>query len=236
MSRTVNTSLRQQSSLPLLAPNSTLDSHSNTFIILMADVIGSSKMVKAELEIFFDVVEEVNSRHEKELVSMLTVTLGDEFQAVVKDIRSLIAIIIDLEESLLRRNSSILLRYVAYRGAIDSTIHHQRAHAMVGSGLTNARKRLELLKKSEFRFDIDLGDPLFDMRLQKTLVVWGSFLEHWKEKEKHMQFAPLFLENVDYKAVALSIHADRGNVWRMEKSLRFKEYLAQRDLLQMITT
>jgi hypothetical protein len=234
MSRSLNTSLPNPASLQAFSLKSPLESPSGPLIILMADVIESSKLTRTELEIFFQVVEEVNKRHEKSLVSLITVTLGDEFQAVVKDVPSMIEIIIDLEESLLKRNSPILLRYVAHKGLIESKIHPQRAHAMVGPGLTTARKRLESLKKGEFRFDIDLGNRQMDQLLQKTLVVWGSFIEHWKDKEKHLHFAPIFLEKFDYKAVAHFTNSDRGNAWRMEKSLRFKEYLAQRDLLRMI--
>jgi SatD family (SatD) len=204
-------------------------------IILMADVIGSSRMPIEEMESFFQVVQEINTRHNDQLLSCLTVTLGDEFQGVVRDVPSLIDILIDLEETLLRRKSQVLLRYVAKMGEIDTQIHHQLAHAMVGPGLTAARESLEAMKNHEKRFEVDLGNRENDQRLSNALYVWGSFIQHWKAKDKHLEIIPFFLEFEDYKLVAERSNSDRGNVWRLGKSLRFNEYLAQRQLLHLLS-
>jgi SatD family (SatD) len=203
-------------------------------IILMADIIGSSLLPRQELQTFFDVVEEVNARHADTLASMLTVTLGDEFQAIVSNPKALMSIMIDIEETLIRKNSRVLLRYVAHKGLVETQIHHRRAHAMVGPGLTFARKTLESMKKGDDRFFIQIGPPKQDLRLSKALKVWGGFLQHWKENDKHLEIAPTFLDCEDYKLVAAKLGTERGNMWRIEKSLRFRDYLAQRELLTLL--
>jgi SatD family (SatD) len=203
-------------------------------IILMADVIGSSLLEPQEMQTFFEVVEEANLKFEQQLTSLITVTLGDEFQAIVANQKALIDILVYLEERLVARGSRVLLRYVVHKGTIESQLHHRRAHAMIGPGLTFARKKLEAMKKGDDRFFIHLGTAKLDNRLNKALKVWGSFLQSWKESDKHLELAASFLQYEDYKLVAEKRGAERGNMWRMEKSLRFSDYVAQRELLPLL--
>ena len=67
--------------------------------ILMADVIGSSNMPsQALITEFKKLVKACNSVFAASLESPLTITLGDEFQCVVKDLNSAVKILFYLEE------------------------------------------------------------------------------------------------------------------------------------------
>jgi hypothetical protein len=113
-------------------------------IVLMADIIDSRKNDQNELMLKFrNVTEEINKSHKKGILSPMTITLGDEFQGVVKNISAAINLILELEEKLMLNNAGFKLRYVLYEGKIDTPINDKIAYGMLGEGLTKAREALQ---------------------------------------------------------------------------------------------
>lgn len=198
------------------------------YYILMADVINSKGHEAEAMEVFFRVVEKANAYLGERLVSPLTVTLGDEFQGVLHGLADAVAAIVFIEEGLLLERSSVLLRYVVHLGGIENDVNPVRAHAMVGSGLTYARAFLDELKKKRERFGFRLGDEKWDGLLEEMFLVWGSFLEGWKGRDYAKEWGSKFLEHGGYKELADAMNEDRRNIWRKEKTLQVREYMAQR--------
>jgi hypothetical protein len=71
----------------------------------MADIITSSNNAKQAslMKEFKQLVKKLNSTFSENVLSPLTITLGDEFQGVIKDISSAVTLIIFAEEQIIKR-------------------------------------------------------------------------------------------------------------------------------------
>jgi hypothetical protein len=119
------------------------------FPILMADIINSRRKNSSLLmQQFKDIVSSVNKVKSENLISPLTITLGDEFQGLTNTIENGIKTIFDIEEIILDKQYDFKLRYVLLYGQIDTEINTSIAYEMLGEGLTNARRDINSLKKN----------------------------------------------------------------------------------------
>ncbi len=115
----------------------------------MADIINSRRKNSSLLmQQFKDIVSSVNKVKSENLISPLTITLGDEFQGLTNTIENGIKTIFDIEEIILDKQYDFKLRYVLLYGQIDTEINTSIAYEMLGEGLTNARRDINSLKKN----------------------------------------------------------------------------------------
>jgi hypothetical protein len=133
----------------------------------MADIISSGEKKQKQLMSEFKLlINEVNKNNENNILSPLTITLGDEFQGVIKDILTSTNIILEIEESIIKNKFNFKLRYILNEGDIDTPINRDIAYEMLGSGLTDARYKLNELKNHKERFIISLEN-----KLQKNILI-----------------------------------------------------------------
>lgn len=199
--------------------------------ILMADVIDSRKKEpKALIHKLRELVGVINKEHDR-IQSPLTITLGDEFQGIVPSVSEGIQIIFEIEELILQNNSEIRLNYVLNLGEIETDINPKVAYEMMGEGLTLARESLAWLKKEDQRFLVLLGDDQQALQelLNKSLLIYQSFLDSWKPKDRVI--VSEFLKNGDYRLVAEKVKIDKSNAWRRKRSLKIKEYETIKEII-----
>ena len=195
------------------------------FPILMADVINSGgknpALLMTQLK---DVVTTINKEKGANLISPLTITLGDEFQGLSISMENGIKTIFDIEEKIVHKQYNLKLRYVLYFGQIETEINNKIAYEMLGEGLTNARKELNSLKNKEVRFKIRLTKNELNKEtyLNKAFSIYQNFVDSWKEKD--LKIVKEFLLHEDYKTVAKNVNIDPSNAWRRKKSLNIHEY------------
>lgn len=193
--------------------------------ILMADVIDSGrKNASLLMQQIKDVVSIINKEKSKNLVSPLTITLGDEFQGLTNTIENGIKTIFDIEELIIDKQYDFKLRYVLLYGDVDTEINKNIAYEMLGNGLTSARKELNTLKNNDSRFQIRLNknNVKKEEYLNKAFCIYQSFVDSWKEKD--LKIVKEFLIHEDYKIVAQNVNIDQSNAWRRKKSLNIHEY------------
>lgn len=197
----------------------------------MADIVDSRKANQSLLiDELRKVVHYINNKWRESIISPLTITLGDEFQGVIKDIESCYRLMFDMEEFILTNASGIKLRYVMNYGNIDTPINKNVAYEMLGDGLTLAREELNKLKSSSNRFRI-----LSHKNKQATTVMndlfllYGSYVDSWKMKEYHI--VTEFLKNSDYKIVADKLNMNKSSTWRRYKTLYIEEYNTTKELI-----
>jgi hypothetical protein len=201
------------------------------YFILMADIIGSRQTNQPELIADFKtVVGQVNKLARNQLLSPITITLGDEFQSVADGLSSALDIILRLEESIITLGKSFKLRYSLLEGEIESPINSKIAYEMLGSGLTATRENLTLLKKTKARFQIQIQDQDLGKTLNKALLVLQGIIDNWKLK-KDFYIVAKFLQHMDYKQVAIELNKERSLMWKREKSLRLEDYFALKEVI-----
>ena len=200
----------------------------------MADIIKSRQSDQKQLMTAFnDVVSCINEANANRFLSPLTITLGDEFQCVVKTVSDALAVIIRLEEEILSRQAGFKLRYVLLEGVIDTPINSQIAYGMLGEGLSKARKALQESKHGSLRFHIDLLNRSKSQALNNSFLVYQKLLENWNIK-KDYDILMAFLTLHDYKEVAEKLGKTRSQIWKREKSLKINEYIAMKEIIHYI--
>jgi hypothetical protein len=204
--------------------------------VLMADIIDSGSKDQKELMVQFkSIINSVNRVCRKNILSPLTITLGDEFQSVARNLGGAIQIILTLEEKLVAEKADFKLRYVLLQGRIETPINKELAHGMLGQGLTGARKALLAMKEKQSRFLFEVKKNSLSDALNDCFLIYQSLVDSWK-KERHYGIVTHFLELKDYKEVAVKTGKTRSQIWKLEKSLKINEYIAIKNIIHYLSS
>jgi hypothetical protein len=199
--------------------------------ILMADIVSSGSLDSTKaMASFKKLVQTTNKQHKAELLSPLTITLGDEFQGIICDLSAALRIMISLEEGLISLNPGFRLRYSLNYGEIGTPINPKIAHEMLGDGLTKARKNLNELKNSKSRFSISLVNKKMTQIFENAFTIYQQIVDRWKP-ENDYDIAAGLIESHDYKIVAKKLGRNRSLIWKREKNLDMISYFAIRNLI-----
>lgn len=204
--------------------------------ILMADIINSGKKEQKPLmEDFKNLIAEVNQIYKADILSPLTITLGDEFQGVIKNLAASIQIILTLEENSIHNKLNFKLRYVLNQGEIETPVNEKIAYEMLGSGLTEARLKLNDSKYKKFRFNIAIDDVLQQSILNDAFIIFENITDKWSLKNDY-ELASNFIQFKDYKIVSEKMNKTRSLIWKREKTLHMESYNAAKNIIQTITS
>lgn len=202
-------------------------------IILMADIIDSRKGNEKQLmSDFAKVTTKVGRMYDNRLKSPITITLGDEFQSIPRNLTDAINIIISIEEEIINAGMEFKLRYVITEGRIATTINSKVGYGMLGEGLTRAREQLQSIKKEKWRFNFDLTEKTKAIALNNAFLVFQDYVDEWKPEDYKLVSG--LLSKPDYKEVADELGKNRSLIWKRKKSLRIDEYLALKDVIAYV--
>ena len=90
--------------------------------IIMADII-SSRHIKKEQDFmgqFKSLTLKANQQFKSQIISPLTITLGDEFQGIVDTVQTLFELVFFLEEQRIEAGYTFQLRYSLVYGEIET--------------------------------------------------------------------------------------------------------------------
>lgn len=202
--------------------------------IIMADII-SSRYIKKEEDFmgqFKALTTLANEQFNRQIISPLTITLGDEFQGIVDSAQTLFELVFFLEEQRIGADYTFQLRYSLVHGEIETEINTQIAYEMYGAGLTQAREGLQQAKDSGQHYYIDLKAAP-EAQLKLCLELYQSIKSEWKPKEYKIVSA--FLKHNDYKDLEkIGLYKTRSGAWKKGKSLRIDEYHTVKRLIFLI--
>jgi hypothetical protein len=202
--------------------------------ILMADIIASSQANGGLLQEQFALcTQEVNKAQSKVLLSPLSITLGDEFQGIVKNEQAGIETILAMEDSLLKHHFPFKIRYVLHQGIIETAINPSIAYGMLGPGLSKARELLAELKKKENRFGVYGPKMAKNTAFDNAFWLYDQIIQKWNT-DHDMPLALEFIKNKDYKIVAEKTQKTRSQMWKRAKSLEINSYFAIRNLIRFL--
>lgn len=201
------------------------------YSILMADIINNRREESNKL--MFDLrklVFIINKKWKKQVLSPLTITLGDEFQGVIHNLENAYKIIFDIEELIITHNLKLKLRYVLNYGKIDTPINNRIAYEMLGDGLIVAREKLNSLKKNTNRFHVIIAPDIKKQQLINDLFkLYENYIDNWKKNEYHI--VREFLSGKDYQEIAGILDVNISTAWRRKKSLNIEEYNICKNLI-----
>lgn len=201
----------------------------------MCDVLNSrEKDQKNLIENFRDCKNYINNKYKKNILSPLTITLGDEFQGIIKNLSNSIKIILDLEEFIIKNNFPMKLRYVLYFGEIETEINSDIAYEMLGNGLTDSRRIINNMKENDSRFYIDTKEESKNSILNNGFNILQNIVDKWKIEKDH-EIIDSLIEFKDYKIVSEKLNKNRSLVWKREKNLSISSYTSAKEILLVIS-
>lgn len=203
--------------------------------VIMGDIVNSANKDGKQLMTDFKLVaEKVKKKHKSSFLSPITITLGDEFQAIVDTLTAAVEVIFTFEETLVREAIDINMRYVVQYGTVDTDINSKIAYEMLGEGLTAAREHLIQLKKNrDLRLAFYLQNAGQAKTIEQLFFVFTTIIDKWKIKDAELLGA--FIELGDYKTVADRLSLNRSQLWKREKALMIREYLALRSAIHYLS-
>lgn len=199
--------------------------------ILMGDIIDSSQHSNPPKlrNDFMGVVAYCNNALKQEIVSPLTVTLGDEFHGVAASLESALRAVFCMEETILRKKLTFKIRYVAVYGVIDTPINPLKAHTMMGPGLTKAREILTDKARGKPRFRFDLPDIYCMHQLNRLFLVCDGLTNRWAPRDGRLIYD--MLTNSHNKEVGALHGKNRSQIWKRRKNLLIEEYQALKEAI-----
>lgn len=189
----------------------------------MGDVVSSksydSRKLSRELK---TLVTEVNADLSHQTLSPYTITLGDEFQGVTKNLNTGIQTLFQFEETCLHRNYEFKLHYVLHYGEIETDINPKIAYEMMGSGLTMARELLSGKKRDRLRFNFELANITESEQLNRIFQVLDGITASWKVKDYPLIWD--MIQNENNSKVGDLHQKNRDQIWKRRKTLMINEY------------
>lgn len=203
------------------------------YYILMADVRRSRKHdANVLMPAFEDLVDQTNIQIAEagRVVAPLTISLGDECQAIFANLYNAVNCILKLEHNSRMSEVGFKLRYVINYGMIDSEIQGQPSRNMLGMGLIQARDLLQgLKKKRRSRFIFSCRNKEDTDFLNNAFLIYNKITKNWKERDQEL--IATFMADRDYKKVAEKLGKDRSLVWRRERGLWIRQFFALEDMI-----
>ena len=114
------------------------------YTVIIGDMIDSKKIIdRKNTQIRLKkVLSEINNKYAKDIASKFTITLGDEFQGLLKSKNNIMNIIFDIEMEM----SPISLRFGIGVGEISTEINFEYSSEIDGSSYHRARTMIEKLE------------------------------------------------------------------------------------------
>lgn len=152
------------------------------YLVLIGDIV-ASKAIRNRSQFqsqFETVLEQASQQYRPILISPLTLTIGDEFQAVLGGTANLFQLIAFVEQQM----SSVAFRFGFGLGAIVTEINTQRAIGMDGPAFHFARQAVELARKEEKSYYFACEDTHLQERLNILLSWIDLTIKRWSDQRK----------------------------------------------------
>ena len=191
-----------------------------SFVAIIGDIRGSRSLTqRREIQENLGIIlQEINEGFEADIAAKFLITLGDEFQGLLFDGRSLLKIIEKIKMSLY----PVTFRFGIGMGQITTNIFSEMALGADGPAFYRARSAIELLKENESKKKAVLSDLSFRFeeksstteRLLNTAFTLLYSLEHtWTDRK-----ASALRLGITQSAVHKALSA--GSYYTYEKALK----------------
>lgn len=162
----------------------------NPYIAVIGDIVKSKNIVNRNevQKKLKTVLKTINEKYTDEIASNFMLTLGDEFQGLLKCGKNLIRIISEIEIAML----PIQLRFGIGIGKIDTEINREIPLGADGPAYHNARKMIDELKRKERKYETNYSNIMIcsqgnneqiDMLLNSILSLCSTLKVKWTSRQ-----------------------------------------------------
>lgn len=183
--------------------------------VITCDVIGSRKVQRVPRHIDH-ALSKLNTKHRTDLIARFAVTLGDEFQGVLRSSSQVYHIRMEIEQ---------MLRLPIYAGVgigkAETTNDSNSSH-MTGEAFIRSREALNFAKKKKREFILTTGNEVIDVAIN-SLAQAAQFI---KAKQTHRQSKTinLLLENptITQRKLAAKMRVSPANISKTLKAAGYE--------------
>lgn len=200
----------------------------------MGDLVSSEQHVNpVNLHAQFNAaIDRENNTLRADIISPLTITLGDEFQGLLSSLVAAAQAARKIRFELMSKN--IDCRFVIGCVDLKTQINHQRAWNMMGNGFASARERLgEKRSLSRYRFSIEM-DPILETMLEASGASLTKVERSWSEAQR-ADIVKL-LGGASVAEVARARNVSVHNVYKVRSAGDFDLYVIQWDAIHKALT
>lgn len=203
------------------------------YVVLMGDIV-ASRNTESEKNLhsnFNEVIKKINRKYKNKIISPFTITLGDEFQGLVDNLKDAFLISNEMRIELLTKKLN--MRFVIGNAEIDSSIiNKENSWNMIGDGLAETRELLNDKKsKNCYRFYfINKKNDLKEVIIIKLLSTLGLSMTSLESKWTDKQIETIYeYRNSDLtrEELAEKLGKNRNSLYKNLKSAQVELYEEQ---------
>lgn len=184
----------------------------------MGDVTASKKADALNLsEELALAVEQANFQFKTQILSPLTVTLGDEFQGVLSQADDYVDLLLWFTKRRLERRWPFELHFSMVQEEITTPINRDIAHGMIGPALTIARELLTRKDRDRPRYQFRVHPEPTSMALNKIFHTIESLEARWRRKD--FELISQLMSGAGNTEIAQMRNVDRTQIWKRRKTL-----------------
>lgn len=212
------------------------------YSVIIGDIIDSKK-IKDRKHIqnhFKKALDNINENYSESIGSKFTITLGDEFQGLLKDRENIVDIISEIERIMF----PITLRFGIGIGDITTEINYESSSVIDGSSYHRARAMIEELEESDSQYakreanillaSADTNSEL-DQLINAIFSLATVLKSQWTVRQQEIINAYLLNDENQYKT-AESLGIGQSSVSKALKAANFTSYqLAMKDVRSFLS-
>lgn len=179
----------------------------NPYIAVIGDIIKSRKIanrneIQAKLK---KTLQKINQKYNDDIASNFMITIGDEFQGLLKNGKNLIKIISEIEIAML----PIQIRFGIGIGKIDTEINKDMPLGADGPAYHNARQMIEELKSRDKKYETNHSNIMIcsqgnhaqtDTLLNTILSLCSAIKSKWTPRQIEIISCYIDSDKNQYKA------------------------------------
>ncbi|NIB59457.1 hypothetical protein I6I05_01045 (plasmid) [Agrobacterium tumefaciens] len=195
------------------------------FAVLMGDIVDSESHTDTlDLHVDFNAaIDRQNEALTTDIVSPLTITLGDEFQGLVSSLVAAASAAREIRFELMQRN--IDCRFVIGTVDLNTRVNHERAWNMMGPGFARARERLnEKRSPNRYRFSVP-HDALLETMLEANGATLSAVERKWSDAQRDDIIR--LLRGASVAEIAHDRNVSVHNVYKVRSAGDFDLYVIQ---------
>lgn len=204
--------------------------HCDKYVAIIGDIMESKKIIDRKItqQKFKSILSDINLKYSEDIISKFTITLGDEFQGLLKSRNNIMNIIREIEMSM----SPVELRFGIGIGDISTDINLDNSSEIDGSAYHRARKMIEQIQNIESQYTekdsnimicSDENNIEIDGLLNSILSVCTALKSKWTDRQREIIYAYLLNEENQYKA-AYALNIGQPSVNKALNNARFYSY------------
>lgn len=200
------------------------------YVAIIGDIVDSKKLsnrnsVQQKLK---QVLEDINNKFSEDIASKFTITLGDEFQGLLKNRENIMRIVCEIEMAM----TPIQIRFGIGIGDISTDINSNNSLEIDGPAYHRARRMIKNIEGKRYQYTESYSDILIcsddcnveiDELLNSILSVCTALKSKWTERQKEIIYAYITNDENQYKA-AYNLNIGQPSVNKSLRSSKFYTY------------